>query len=41
VAILEALRHRRKLRRGALRGNRFLIRVRDALEIVFEPPAGA
>jgi tRNA pseudouridine13 synthase len=30
VEVLEAFRHRRKLRRGALRGNRFAIRVRDA-----------
>lgn len=29
VEVLEACRHRRKLRRGALRGNRFRIRVRD------------
>jgi len=29
VEILEMHRHRRKIRRGALRGNRFLIRLRD------------
>ncbi len=29
VEVLEVCRHRRKLRRGALRGNRFLIRLRD------------
>lgn len=29
VAVLEAARHSRKLKRGALRGNRFEIRVRD------------
>jgi tRNA pseudouridine13 synthase len=29
IRLLGAYRHRRKLRRGALRGNRFLVRIRD------------
>lgn len=29
LEVLEAVRHRRKVRRGALRGNRFVLRIRD------------